>query len=456
MTIPLVSFSGLSTGIDTNALVTSLVTMARRPIARLESQQSSLNAQSKRLADIRTKLLALQDAAKALDVRSEVLPLTATTADAAIVTATATSDAQAGTHAVRVTSLARPEITISDSFASSSQTGLFGSGTLRIRVGSDAQVNVSITSSDTLDSVVSKINSSGADVTAGLVYTGSGWRLEVTGKTAGAANAVTFTETGSLSLDLDAGGNQIQTAADAAFTVDGIAMTRTTNVVNDAIPGVTLNLNGVSGASATNVTVARDSTALQTKVETFVKTYNEVMKALNAEFAWNGVAKGADSLSGDSTLRSLQGRLRTLVGQRIPGITQPYDTLAGVGVAQGRDGTLTLDAAKLTAALSASPDSIVSLLTDDLAGGTDGVMAQLSAAADDFAQSSSGSLSVRIDGIGDRVKDLANQILRMESRLDSYEETLRKQFTALEELVSSLQSQGAQMSGILTNMQGGG
>lgn len=455
MTIPLVSFSGLSTGIDTNALVTSLVNAARLPIRRLETQQAILSSQSERLTEIRTKLLALQGAAKALDVRSEVLAVSATSADSAIVTATATADALEGTHAVRVTSLARPEITLSNGFAARAQTGLFGTGTLRIRVGAAAQVNITVDASDTLDSVLSKINASGADVTAGMIYTGTAWKIQVTGKTPGAANTIAFTETGSLNLGLDVAGNQIQTAADAAFTVDGIAMTRTTNVVSDAIPGLTMNLVGVSGAAATNVKVARDATALQSKVEAFVKTYNEVMTALNQEFAWTGAQKGVDSLSGDSTLRSLQGRLRTLVGQRIPGVTQPYDALAGVGVSQGRDGTLTLDAAKLTAALSTNPDAVVALFVDATGGGTDGVMAQISTCADEFALSSSGTLSSRIDGIAGRVKDLGAQVTRMELRLDSYEETLRKQFSALEELVSSLQSQGAQMTSILSGMGGG-
>jgi len=455
MTIPLVSFSGLSTGIDTNALVSSLVGAARQPAYRLESQQASLQAQSKRLGEIRTKLLSLQDAAKALDLRTEVLTLSATSADSAVVTAMAGANARAATHAVRVTSLANAEVTLSDTFAARDQAGLFGTGTLSIAVGATAPVDVTVEAGDTLDSVAAKINASTAAVTADVVYTGSGYLLHIAGEATGATNAITFTETGTLGLNTDVAENQLQAATDAAFTFGGIAMTRTSNVVTDVVPGLSLTLTGISGASATSVTVARDPATLQAKVETFVKTYNEVMTALNAEFAWTGTRKGAGSLSGDATLRSLQGRLRTLVGQRIAGITEPYDTLAGVGISQGRDGSLTLDAAKLTAALSASPDAVVSLLTDNTTGGTDGVMAQLSAAADEFALSSSGALSVRIDGIADRVKDLGDQITRMEARLDTYEETLRKQFSALEELVSGLQSQGAQMTSILSGQAGG-
>jgi flagellar hook-associated protein 2 len=456
MTIPIVSFAGLSTGLDTNSLVSSLVNVAAQPIRRLEGQRASLSAQSSRLTDIRTKLVAVREAAKALDARSEVLAFSATSADDDVVTATATSGAQPAVHQVRVTGLATPERTLSAGFAARDQGNLFGSGTLEIAVGASAPVSITVAAADTLDAVASKINASGADVTAGVIFTGSEWKLQVTGKSTGAANAIAFTETGTVSLGLQSAANQIQAAADATFTVDGIAMTRTSNLVADAIPGVTLTLNGVSGASATDVTVAEDAAALQTKVETFIKTYNEVMQALNREFAWTGAPKGADSLSGDATLRSLQARLRALVGQRIPGIAQAYDTLAGVGLTQGRDGTLTLDASKLAAALSSSPDSVISLFAADSSGGTDGVMARLSTAADDFALSVSGALSVRIDGIGDRVKDLADQTTKMELRLAMYEETLRKQFSALEELVSTLQSQGAQMTSILSGTRGGG
>ncbi|MBI2896557.1 MAG: flagellar filament capping protein FliD [Deltaproteobacteria bacterium] len=452
MTIPLITFSGLATGLDTKSLIASLVDVARQPIYRLEYNQKNLESQSERLTALKTKLETLKSAAEGLDAEDDVLAVKATSGNEDYFTATAAAGATTGSYNISVTALANAERTYSDPFASATQTGLVGTGNLQITING-VQTDVAIDqTTDTLTTVMDKINASGADVTAGLIYTGTAWRLSVTGNQTGAANAITFTEGGSLVLNLDKLANQLQAATDSTFTVDGITISRSTNTVSDAIPSVTLNLEGVQSSGSTVLTIDRDPAAVQADLQTFIAAYNAVMTSLNEEFAWTGEAKGPDSLSGDSTLRSLQSRLRSLVGQTISG-ANPYSSLSMIGVSTDKYGIMSLDATKLTAALAASPSDVVALLAKSTSGGTDGIMAQMSAAIYEYTKSSTGLITAKIDGIATRVADMDDQIEQMEARLDKYEETLQAQFAALEALVSSLQGQGSAMTSILGSMQ---
>jgi len=448
---PLITVGGLASGLDTNSLISALLDVARKPIKQLQTQQAALNSQSARLKLIKTKLEALQNAAQALDTPREVLAAKATSSNESIVKATATSGTSFGSVPVIVTSLATAERTYSAPFASKTQT--FGAGgSFEIQIGSSNTV-ISVGPTDTLESLVSKVNGSGARVTASLVYDGNAYRLGITALDTGAANAVTFVEHGTevQTLALSSAANQVQAAADASFKVDGFPMARASNTVTDAIDGVTLELTGTSASPAT-VTVARDASAAKSKLETFVTAYNDVMKAIGAEFAYTGKARGADSLSGDPTLRGLQSRLRSLTGQTVAGLTGTYTSLASVGVSTNRDGTLTFDSAKLEAAYSKDPNGVSALLSKGTSGPT-GVLSQISTAVDAYTRGGDGSLTVRIDGIAGRVSTLDKQIASMESRIDTYESGLRKQFSELERLMSSLNTQSSQMTSILSQMQ---
>lgn len=451
MTIPLITFSGLATGLDTKSLIASLVDVARQPIYRLEYNQRNLESQSAKLADIKSKLEALKTAAEGLDAEEEVLAVKATSGNEDYFTATAQTGASPGTYNIRVAALANAERTYSDPFASATQTGLVGTGNVQITInGVMTQIAID-QSTDTLQTVRDKINASGADVTAAVVNIGGSWLLSVAGNQTGSANAITFSESGGVMLDLDDPANERQAATDSSFTMDGFTFTSSTNTVSDAIPGVTIELESVQAAGTTPLTVSQDAEAVQTKLQTFIDAYNALMTKLNEEFAWTGEAKGPDSLSGDPTLRSLQSRLRSLVGQTITGAA-PYSSLSMIGVTTDKTGIMSLDSSKLTAALAASPSDVVALLAASMSGGTDGIMAQMSDAIYEYTKSSTGLITVKIDGIASRVSDIDDQIEQMEARLDKYEETLSAQFAALEQLVSSLQSQGAQMNGILSSM----
>lgn len=438
-----VTFSGLASGLDTTSIISAMVGVAKAPMNQMQTQQNNIKSQSTQLSNIKTKLATLQAAAKALDSKTEALGNKVTSSDATILTASATGGSSMGSFPVTVKSLANADRTYSDAFASDGTPGIAGTGTLGIQVGTGDPINLYVDSSDTLATIAQKINSSGAGVSVAVFHDGTSYRLQATGTQTGEANAITFTEDGTLSLGLTNPDNKKQTATDAVISIDGIDVHSSTNQVTGAVPGVTLT---VAKLGSSVVDVGRDSDGLKTKLQTFVTAYNDVMKTLNATFTFTGVAKGQDTLVGDSNMRNLQISLRSLASSVVGNAGSQLTTLSSIGVKSGQDGTLSIDDTKFSSAVANDYGGIASLL----AGKTDGTgfMSAFSAGVDRYA-GAGGTIDSEIQGISKQSKMYDTQLASMQVRLDKYTQTLNDQFTALETTMSNLKNQGNSLSNIL-------
>jgi flagellar hook-associated protein 2 len=306
--------------------------------------------------------------------------------------------------------------------------------------------DVVVAASDTLDSVMTKIQASGAPVSAGLLFDGTGYRLALSGQATGSANALTIDE-GGLTLGLSAPANVASQALDAQFRIDGIPVTRPTNVVADAIRGVTLELKGQSAVgSTTHVDVGNDPSALTDSMKKLVDAFNKVNTFVAGEEAWTGTAKNAASLNGDSTLRSVQARLRSALLSPVAGTTGKYTTLASLGVSMQRDGSLSLDAAKLATAVGNDPEGVAAVLGHS---GT-GAMTMVAEAADYFTDASNGVITKRLTSMTKERRGIDDRIASMQARIDQYQTLLQSQFATLESTMSRLKNQGDQMTAALT------
>jgi flagellar hook-associated protein 2 len=438
------TFSGIASGIDSASIIKSMMSIASQPITRAQAKQTANNTMSKKFTDIKSKMSALQTAAKSLDTRTEAMVNKATSSKADVLGVSTAGGASLGSFSVTVGSVAQTERTYSDGFASSSATDLFSPGTLTIQVGAGAAVDIDVDASDTLDSVAKKINSASAGVTAGLVFNGSQYRLQVAGNETGTDHSIAFSGAVATSLGLDNPANEFQAASNASVTIDNITVSSQTNAVSGAIPGVTLN---VLTTGTSNVTIDRDPDGLKTKIDAFVKAYNDVMTAINAEStaSANGVPKAAGSLSGDGTLRSVQSDLRALMSQSL-GSSATFATLGAIGVAVQRDGTLSVDSEKLKTAVNKDYEAVTAAFVG--VGSDKGLMGQVVDKIEPYVRAG-GTITNRITNLTDKNRDIDSQIDRLQLRLDKYEESLQKQYANLESIMGGLQSQGNALAAML-------
>lgn len=440
-----ISFSGLATGIDSATIVRQLMSLERLPVTRLQRQQSQFSSTSRTLSSISDKLKALDEAGEALNERSKVLTSQGSSTDETMATVTADGGATLGDFSLEITQLARAERTYSNTFAAKDQSGLFGTGTVSIQVGAEAAVDIDVTATDTLDSIAQKINEAGVSATAGVVFDGTTYRLQVSGTETGLANAISFTETG-VSLGLDNPLNETVSAADAVFELDGIPMTRSTNTVSDALEGVNITLKNTT-TTPINIGISRDPSEFTETVQGFVDAYNAVINDINNQSASSG---SATVLSGDFTLRSLQSNLSTTIQEVFSGLPEGFSRLGALGVEVSTTGTLTLDATKLEKAFNSDAESVAKVFAGTSgATSTDGITQSIATLVENYTNATDGFLTQRIDSFSDRISAIDDQILDMEFRLTKTEEILRDQFAALESLSSSLQVQSAQLLGAL-------
>jgi flagellar hook-associated protein 2 len=434
-----ITFSGLSSGLDTQAIVSAMVKVEQVPLTRIQARQSDATSAKSGLSSFMSTISSLRTASAALSDPTGFSSLSATSGVAGV-SASILGASSPGSFSVQVTQLATEQRTQSDGQTSSTDA-LGQNGTLDLTDGTGAAVSVNVTADDSLTSIAAKIATSGARATASVTYDGAQYHLLLRGLDTGAANALTIGESGT-SLGLSTPANTYQAAGDAKLTLDGFQVTRPTNVVTGAIPGVTLNLSSTSSTPGT-VTVASDSSALKSKISGFVSAYNTVLSSAHFTAGYGTITAQATLLQGDSAVRETMSRLTSVLTETVPGTTGKYTNLGSVGVALAKDGSLTFDATKLDAALLANPDAVAKIFTTNTATGATGVMGTLDTTVDSLTVGSSAVLQSRVDALGKQATQLGDDATRMQTRIDTFTTAMQAQFTALEVTMSNIKIQSS-------------
>ncbi|HEX7986275.1 MAG TPA: flagellar filament capping protein FliD, partial [Duganella sp.] len=153
--------------------------------------------------------------------------------------------------------------------------------------------------------------------------------------------------------------SQKAAASDTKATVNGIDVTSSSLGITGAITGVSISALKVG---ATTLTVAKDTSSLNTSVTGFVKAYNELNTQMTALGGYNADTKTGGPLLGDNTLRNLQSSIRAQMSSTLTGLQGSNLTnLSQIGISFQKDGTLTLDNSKLQKAIDNNYNDIAGL-----------------------------------------------------------------------------------------------
>jgi flagellar hook-associated protein 2 len=435
-----ISSAGLGSGLDVPTMVAQLVQAERAPAeSRLARQESTARAQISAFGALRSALSNLGSALSALKPATALDARRATSSDAGVVTASATSGAAQASYQVEVVSLAGAHRLGSGPYASADS--VVGTGTLNFDSGDNAFSVVIGAANGTLAGIRDAINAApeNTSITASIVNTAEGARLLLAARATGAANAITVTRSGGDggldALVYDPGTltslEQKSAAADALARVDGFNFTSATNTLSTAIDGVTLKLVAAAPGTARTVTVSRDPDAARKAVESFVSGYNAVMGSLSAATRYDAASKTGSPLTGDALPRALSGEMRRVVGSTTEA-NSSIRTLADAGVTTSVSGTLTLDAAKFARALERDPAEVAALLT-----GEQGLAARLDAVVQ-RAAAGGGAIEGRTRGLDARLRGIADQRTTLNFRMEALEARYRTQFSSLDGLVAQL------------------
>lgn len=395
-----ISSPGIGSGLDINSLVTKLMDAEKAPITALDKKEADFEAKLTAYGTLKSAFASFQTAAKGLSASSSFSMAKASVADATVLSAATSSIAKTASYSVEVSKLAQSHKIASGTFADPATT--LGTGTLTIAFGTydgDANsfaVNADKTSASiTIDStnnslagIRDAINAAKIDVSASIMNDGTGYRLVLSSSSSGVANSLRVLVSGdSAGTNIDASGlsqlaydptatvydenvpgsggknlGQKVPAQNAELTIDGIAVSKSSNSIGDAITGVTLNLLKESTPGApTTLTVSRDPTNVKTAVEGFVKAFNDLQGTMKDLGGYDAQTQKGGLLLGDSTLRGMQSQVNSLLTQRLRFAGDGVSSLSDIGVSFQRDGSLAINGTKLDNVLADPTKNVAAL-----------------------------------------------------------------------------------------------
>ncbi len=437
-----ISSPGLASGLDVNAIVSKLMQIEQQPLTKLANKEADYNAKLTAYGSLKGALSSLQTAARTLANTSTLTGKSAAVSDTTVLSASASSNAVAGSYDIAVTQLAKAH-TLHTNVNYGTDT--FDTGTLRITIGAGTPVDINLTGNSTLSGIRDAINLADAGVTAAIINDGTADRLVLTSKTTGTTGAITVgapttNGDGTRRLTDLIGANLTtdQNAQDATLTINGFAITRSSNTITDAISGVTLNL--AKGTPATpgtaTLTIATDTAATTSAIDAFVKAYNIAVGLLKTNSNYNAATKKAAVLTGDSTVRSLQSQLSNLVHTSVTGVAGGISSLSDIGITVQKDGSLSTDSTKLAAALADPSKDVTSLFTQTTSG-NEGIAVRFNTDLESSV-GFDGLIANRTDGITASIKSIGLSRDSLNLRLTQIEARYRAQFAGLDTLVTSL------------------
>jgi flagellar hook-associated protein 2 len=429
-----ISLSGLASGLDTESIISQLMTVERAPRTRMALKDTQAQSRQTQLRDVATKLDAVRNAANALSSVTTWAPTQSlTSSDAARVGVRALGSAAPGAHVIEVTSLAASaQHAFTYAPSTSTQSIAIGSFTLAVDPSSDAAT------------VAQAINARNDAPVSAVV---AGGKLVLTSRTSGAAGDFTVAATPLLAEDVA----YKRAGADAAWTLDGKPKTSASNVITDAVLGVELTLKSTTTAPVSVATgdPAVDSSAIKAKVQAFVSAYNsaaDLVRGKLAEKPVNGATTTTDAVKGqffgDSMLSGVLSSLRSAVGDLSDlGISTGAASGTSKFSADSVAGRLAVDDTKLSAALASDPKALQTRLQ---ALGT-----RLKTAID---PASGSPIDSRLTSEEATRKRLADGMAATDTRLADKEKRLRAQFTAMESALAAAHSAQSRLTAQLGSL----
>lgn len=375
--------------------------------------------------------------------------------------------------------------------ADDSESGMFEIRALTA-TGDYKDTQITYKNTDTIDSIVAKINGSGTGVTAifnngQLSISANNTGVRNDGKEAqvsllstvkdengaaipnnsGALNL--FSKLGVTGPEIDGEYTLAKGGKDASAVINGVSYTQKSNTLN--ITGYSITLNKDVTAPI-NISSTNDNVAAVDKVKEFVTTYNDLVESLNKQVnekknptyapltdaqksemtkdeieKWDKMAK-AGIIKSDSTIRNVLAKMRETL---FTGVGS--DKLYNIGITTSKTwsdgGKLEIDETKLNAALEKDPNILTRIFTGDSATGTEGVVAKMRTAAKDAITSiekvAGKASSTTDDGftLGKNIKDIKTKIEDWTTRLKAIEERYWKQFSAMETAINKANSQSS-------------
>ncbi|MCK3833426.1 flagellar filament capping protein FliD [Pseudomonas fluorescens] len=442
------TISGPGSGYDTQAIVKALVGAEQAPKQQqITNEQKTATVQLSAVGSIKTALEAYQAAITKLNNPSAFNGLAASSSEEKNAKVTLGDGASSGKYVLQVDNLAtasKVTTAVNAEGASGKANTTDEDQTLTINQ-SGKSFDVVIPGGATLQQVRESINTqlSSQGISANVLSDSNGARLVLTSTNMGEGTDITLSGDSQLASGYDKG----TPPTNAKYSIDGIAMSSSSNKITSAISGVTLELlDTIDVKKPTTITVASNTDTLKTSVQSFVSAYNTLMTAINTQTKVTATGDAstttAGALTGDASMRQLVNSLRSeLVSGSGAGT---MTSLAQMGITTDqKTGLLSLDDKTWDKAVVKGAGDIAKLFTGDT-----GLITRMNKATKSYV-GTTGTLATRATDLNNKLTDLTKETTDLTRRMDALQKSLTAKYTAMDTMIAQI---NASSSSILTTL----
>ncbi|MFK8138286.1 MAG: flagellar filament capping protein FliD [Bdellovibrionales bacterium] len=444
-----ITFGGMASGLPPN-IVEQLIEAERIPIQTLQQKKTKVESKLKYVNDLDSKINKVKDNIGQLASTRGFKDIRLESADPAIVSGTVDPNSVVrGNWNLEVVQLAEKAAAITNGFPDKDETEI-GIGYFRFDTP-DGQKEVYIGGANsTLQGAAESINRAGVGLQATIITDQTDpdapFRLMLSSKKVGDKNGMDYPTLYFLDGDQDIYFDQQREAKNGIVKIDGFEVNVPGNILEELIPGVTIELKQASPGKQININVKEDVESVSGKIKEFVGSVNDVLGFIQKQNTLNSESDTTANLGGDVLLRTVEQRFRQLLQAPVYGTGSSISLLNEVGITFTRQGTLEFNEDKFNTKLKQNPEQLQTFLAGD--GFNTGFIPKLKNTIRTMMDNTFGPIGNRRRGLQNQIDQMDRRVESLERRLAQKEQGLRRKFANLEEKMSGIQSQGAMMGAL--------
>ena len=441
--------SGLASGLPPN-LVDQVIEAERMPVKQMQDKKAKIEDKVKLIGDLETKINDISKNLSSIMGRKGFVDKKFNSGFPDLINGTLDPEvAEPGEWTVEVVQLATKPSVSSNGFPDKNETKV-GTGYIRFIAADGEEKEVYINEEDsTLEKIADRINNSNTGVRATVVNDRrdkeDSYKLELSGMKTGDDNEIEYPVVYMLDGNRDLKFIENNKAKNAIYKLDGHEYESAENVINDLLPGVTIDLKQAKAGQPVRLNISENYDVISDKMKAFVDSYNAALGFIQNQGKLTEEKGGKPHLGplgGDSMLRMTESRMRSIIQN--PQMTESdIRRVLELGIEFNRNGTLDFNQDKFKKILTSDPQRVVKFLRGNLVDV--GFIPQMTRGLKQLTDPNAGVVGTRKKDFQNRAGQVDKSIERKEKSLEKREEQLRSQFAKMEESMSKVQSQGQAM-----------
>jgi flagellar hook-associated protein 2 len=449
-----ISFGSINSGLPKD-IVQQIVEAEKVPIQQMQARKAKVENKKNLVGQLTTLVENMRGEILKNKSERSLRELAVNTGDSKNIAVSADKNvALPGKHNLEVVSLAQKASAISNGVEDKDKTYI-GVGYIKAVLPNGDEKEIYVDEAHATLSGIAKLINGDAELgmQANVVNDGKDedepWRLMISLSETGDKNGAEFPYLYLVDGEVDLYFDEEKPAQDAKIKLDGFEIEVPSNKVTDLLPGVTIDLKKAKPGEEINLEITEDVAKIGGKFNSLIDNINNVLKFIKEQNTLDDKSDTSQTLGGDLTLTTIEGKIRTAVFSAIQTDSGPM-RMGDLGVTFQRDGLLKFDQAKFEAALAKDYKAVSQTLTgkyDPAVGKTVGFMDLLDDTARNMISPPNGILPSRKSGLQNNISQIDRQIQTRERMIARKEEVLKAKFARLEETISKIKGQGAGLAG---------